>query len=220
MSYQVSQNGLLHLTLTGFEPFGSYMENTSEKVMRYISSYDWNFSGTISTCIFPVTYKDADQWLQKIVEEETHPQVFILTGVCPSSYTSLRIERIAYNLDDSNDSDNNGEVRKSQPILTQGTLGYISELPLDEFANHLTKIGIPAEVSEFAGSFLCNHYYFRALHMKENSKQPKEVLFVHIPDLTGQKHQKLSIESVSSGLIILAELISKTLYYKTDSLRA
>ena len=197
----------IRLTITGFGPFGSLSENLSEKVVEYIASSDFDFPGTIHTHTFPVIYQDADERLRKVIEE-TKPHILILTGVSPIN--CIQLEKRAHNRDNSS-PDNLGEVRSNQLIIDQAPFRYESNLPLDEFANQITNMGGNLKVSEHAGEFLCNHYYFRAFHMKNTQGKPSEVLFVHMPNQISSKDHKLSVESIASGLVSLAQLISNTL---------
>ena len=209
-------NRLPTLTITGFEGFHGVPHNTSEEVISHIkthSSVEYPFK--IYTHVFPVVYRGTHQRLKEVVQQ-THPDILILTGVHQRTDT-LFLERTARSQDHSSTPDNEGEVRLHQPILTLTqrttqrttshppstsppvTPNYVSPLPLESFADSLTQSGIPTSVSDDAGGFICNHYYYRACEIMhssvttttiENDEKPRDTQTSNEPHTTATPDNK------------------------------
>jgi pyroglutamyl-peptidase len=83
---------------------------------------------------------------------EFRPDAILAVGVAMGT-PSLRLERVALNLDDSDAPDNSGEIIQGQLIASQGPATYWSSLPLTGMLEALDRLGVPAVISNHAGTF-------------------------------------------------------------------
>ena len=113
--------------------------------------------------------------------ESVRPDALVLLGRHEGE--SIRLERVALNLDDAASADEDGERRIGAPILPAGPVGHWSTLPLDAFAAALASRALPFAWSHDAGGFLCNHAFYVARHWVERSGRPIPCGFVHLPPL-------------------------------------
>jgi pyroglutamyl-peptidase len=89
-------------------------------------------------------------------------------------------ERIAINCNDGA-KDNQGFTPEDQRIVKNGPDGYFSMLPIRNFVRVLEENGYPAEISNTAGTYLCNNVMYNVLH-KINHEQSNCISgFIHIP---------------------------------------
>ena len=98
----------------------------------------------------------------------------------------LRLERVALNLDAAAVADEAGEHRRDQPILVGAPLAYASALPTAAMAAAANAAGVPASVSLSAGTFLCNHVFYRLCHHAAAADSGLRCGFVHLPWLPEQ----------------------------------
>src|SRR5690606_26643023 len=77
--------------------------------------------------------------------------------------------------------DNDGERRGKTPIVAGAAASYESTLPLERCALAVRAVGCPVELSEDAGSFVCNHVYYRARHRIASEKLEIRCGFLHVP---------------------------------------
>jgi pyroglutamyl-peptidase len=169
------------LLLTGFEPFLNHSVNPSGLLAerlngRTIAGFD------VVGAILPVGYDRTGPVFQELFARH-QPQVVLLTGLAFDS-TTIRLERVALNLDDAGHADNRGQVRKARPINIAGPVGYWSTLPLEAIDIRLQAAGFPVSTSRDAGGYLCNHLFYRARQLTEGTGIPCG--FVHLPPLPEQ----------------------------------
>ena len=102
------------------------------------------------------------------------------------------------------------------PIVRGGPAAYFSTLPLKAMLIALHRAGIAAEVSETAGTFVCNHVFYGLMH--EMSKKPgaagKRLArggFIHVPFLPVQGAPSMQLNDIVSGLRLAVETALITL---------
>ena len=59
-------------------------------------------------------------------------------------------------------------------------MGYWSSLPIKSIVLALRESGLPAEVSQTAGTFVCNHVFYGLMHLLRKKKGVRGG-FIHIP---------------------------------------
>nr|WP_321164184.1 hypothetical protein [Tepidibacillus decaturensis] len=89
-------------------------------------------------------------------------------------------ERVAINCNDG-PRDNTGVVLIDQAIIEEAPAAYFSTLPIRKMVDRLTKHNFPAEISNSAGTYLCNNVMFQMLHEIESKKLNVKSGFIHIP---------------------------------------
>jgi len=169
------------LLLTGFEPFGGETLNPSWEIARALDGEllegvrvrAWQLP-----CVFGAALRSLDQALA------AHSPLLVLALGQASGRCDLSLERVAINVDDARIPDNAGAQPVDEPVLATGPAAYFSTLPIKAMVAGLRAAGIPASVSQTAGTFVCNHVFYGLQHRLAGSAVRSG--FMHIPLLPEQ----------------------------------
>jgi len=186
------------IAVAGFAPFGAHGVNPSEQVVRALAA-----DARFITAVLPVAYRRAEAQLVAMLAS-VRPDALLLLGRHEGE--SIRLERVALNLDDAAGADEDGEQRSGTPILPSGPVGLWSTLPLDAFAAALTDRALPFAWSRDAGGFLCNHVFYVARHWAEQGGQCIPCGFLHLPPL-----ETLALERQLEGVAACLEALRRGL---------
>lgn len=179
--------------ITGFGPFDKFAVNPSEEVVNRLPdavkvSKDWL---ELEHLVLPCSGKKMWPALEKAIGKNgKEPLILIMTGLA-SDRDRLCLERFAVNIKDYRIPDNDGHQPQDLPIIQGAPAGLASDLPLTRLENRLDDEGYKVDISNHAGSYLCNEIYYRALSTWQKKPGSAAVLFVHIPQprLYNKKHQ-------------------------------
>jgi len=166
--------------ITGFEPYGGMAHNPSAEIARRLDGA--KIAGVpVAGRLLPVDLGKLDGALAAALSG-LDPVAVILLGLAPGD-TCIRLERVALNLADFPIPDNAGLKSRDQPLDRRGEAARVSRLPLRAIEKRLLGMGIPARLSESAGTYLCNAAMYRAL-----AWLPQRVPcgFIHLPLLPAQ----------------------------------
>ncbi|MGV2549610.1 pyroglutamyl-peptidase I family protein, partial [Bacillus licheniformis] len=89
----------------------------------------------------------------------------------------------AINSDDARITDNEDREPIAAPIDAEGPAAYWSALPIKLIVKELRKNGIPASVSNSAGTFVCNHLFYQSMHRLDRTSSNIRGGCIHIPFL-------------------------------------
>lgn len=165
--------------VTGFEPYGGGHINPSLELVR-------NLDGTEVASVpvmgrtLPVDFRGLQQRVRALLTE-IDPIAVLNLGLWPGEAT-IRLERVALNLADFEIPDNAGELVHDRPLDTEAPEAIPSRLPLRAIERALLEAGIPARLSNTAGTFLCNATMYTFL--RQTTDVPCG--FVHLPYLPQQ----------------------------------
>lgn len=194
---------MVRLLLTGFEPFGGEAVNPSGLLAERLAQ-EGCAGAEIATRILPVVrYRCIDLVVNAI--EEWRPDVVIMLGQA-GTRPWITPERIAINLDDYRSPDNAGNQPIDEPIVPGGPAAYFSTLPVRAMVQRMTDAGVPAAISNTAGTYLCNHVCYGVLHYLALRRLPVRAGFIHLPYLPQQAVGKaiqapaLGMETMLCGL--------------------
>ncbi len=165
------------LLLTGFEPFLDYPVNPTMEVVKSLSGTvvnDYLIHGEILTVDFS---KSGEQLLEAI--EDVKPDAVISLGLAGGRH-KVTPERIAINCNDGPE-DNNGWKPNGEKIFPDGKDGMFTTLPIDQMAERLKESGLPAEISNTAGTYLCNNVMYHGLYYMRKNELTIPSGFIHIP---------------------------------------
>lgn len=165
------------ILLTGFEPFNKASLNSSKEVVERITH-----PAVVAKAILPVVFGKSARELCQLIDLH-NPDVIISLGQAEGR-REISFERVAINLDDSRIADNDGNIPVDQAIVNNGPNAYFATLPTKELVEAVRKGGVAANLSLSAGSFVCNHVFYAALHHIQN----RETLagFIHLPLMAEQ----------------------------------
>ncbi len=163
--------------VTGFRPFGGRNINSSWLAVQNLPA---EVNGNeIRTCELPVSYTESDKVLIEAIERE-HPDTVLCVGQ-NASIAYIHVETTAENYahSDEPDEDNNLWLYRSIDMLGQPS--YRSNLPTEDIYKNIKKQNIDAEVSNFAGTFVCNYVMYRLLQYREEKAPGLAAGFIHVP---------------------------------------
>jgi pyroglutamyl-peptidase len=183
------------LLLTGFEPFGGEAVNPSWEIARALDGDEIEDVKVLAARL-PVVWGRAVEALVDLIEREA-PDIIVSLG--QSGREDICPERVGINVSDSKSADNAGTVMTDAPIASDGPVGYWSTLPVKAMVDAMRAAGVPARVSNSAGTYLCNHVMYGALHHLASAGLHTPCGFVHVPALPEQAAPKTRPEP-SMGL--------------------
>jgi pyroglutamyl-peptidase len=111
--------------------------------------------------------------------------------------------------------DNAGLSPVGNVIVPTGPPAYWSTLPIENMRDALEECGIPATISNHAGTYVCNHVFYLARHEVEYLEIDSECGFIHVPRLAEEK--KGEIKSASGlTLRMMTDAIKRCLRVQTS----
>ena len=163
--------------LTGFEPFLGMPINPTERI---VNSLDGETIGgyQIKSILLPVDFEKAPAALLEAFHQ-VNPDAVVSLGLA-AGRDAITPERIAINIRDGA-PDNNGVALEDAPIQEDGRDGYFSRLPIRKIVNKLKENGFPANISNSAGTYLCNNVMYTMLHHIEKEQVGIPAGFIHVP---------------------------------------
>ena len=181
--------------LTGFEPFGGSEINSSWEIAVRVGQLSPK-GVVVETMQLPVSFKCAGEAIRKTLREN-QPNVLVMLGQRGKG-TSIDIERIAINLMDSVNPDNDGYQPQEQAIVKGGESAYFSNLPVKALRDALLHKSILARVSNSAGLYVCNSTYYNALEEIHKLQLPTKAVFVHLPKIGDDFPLAMLVEAVET----------------------
>ncbi len=190
----------MRMLITGFEPFGGERVNPSALAAAALARED--FDGAVASfLVLPVArYRSIDLAVEAI--ERQRPDLVVMLGE-GGGRTRLTPERVALNIDDFRIPDNAGHHPVEEPIVPGGPAAHFSTLPVRDMVRRMTAAGVPAAISNTAGTYLCNHVSYGVLHHIALRRLHICAGFVHVPYLPEQTIDKpLTTPSMSLELML------------------
>lgn len=204
----------MKILMTGFDAFGGERLNPSWLSVQHVCNVGTDGLQLIGACL-PTEFSASLATLQQLIE--THrPDLVIAVGQA-GGRSAISLERIAINIDDARIPDNAGWQPIDEPIHPAGEAAYFSTLPIKAMVQALRSEGIPAEVSNSAGTYVCNHVFYGLMHLCRHIPGMRAG-FVHIPYLPEQAAKLPGAPSMSLDVMVQAlNIIVRTAHdSKTD----
>ncbi|TFB15071.1 pyroglutamyl-peptidase I [Filobacillus milosensis] len=165
------------ILLTGFEPFLSFKTNPTMEIAKKLDGQSINQYEVVSRILTVDFNRSGKQMIDAI--EEVKPDVIVALGLA-GNRKHITPERIAINCNDGPE-DNEGNKPNGEKIFEDGPDGYLSTLPIKEMVENITKNGLPASISNTAGTYLCNNVMYHGLHHGQQNNYNYRAGFIHIP---------------------------------------
>lgn len=165
------------LLLTGFIPFLDNKINPTEKVVKELNGKEIG-GYIVKSAVLPVDFSESSKELISLYEQ-VKPDVVISLGLATGRHM-ITPERIAINCNDG-EPDNTGLQLQDQCIQLDGPDAYFSTLPIRRFVQILNDSGLPAKISNTAGTYLCNNVMYNMLHYINKNDHDVRSGFIHIP---------------------------------------
>lgn len=188
----------MRVLVTGFEPFGGETTNASGAVVaRLAESWD-DEAIDLKTAVLPVEFEGGPEALVAAVTRLA-PDVVLCLGEA-GGRAVVTPERWAASLVDARIPDNAGAQPRAER-LDDGPDRLPSGLDVDALVEAVAAVGVSAEVSEDAGSFVCNAVFRAAV-----SQLDVPAGFVHVPALRPVGDARVGGETDARGPLPAPEM--------------
>ena len=152
----------MKILVTGFEPFGGEDINPSWEAVRQLRAPE----GTeLVRLRLPVVFREAGELLAAAMKRE-RPDLVLCIGQA-AGRAAITPERLGVNLMDAAIPDNAGFQPREEPVIPAAPAAFFARLPVAALAEAIRAAGVPAQVSNSAGLFVCNALLYRLLHEME-----------------------------------------------------
>lgn len=188
------------ILVTGFDPFGGEPINPAIESVRRLPD---EISGVeiIKLEIPTVRFKSIQVIDEAIAKYD--PDVILSIGQAGGRF-DMTVERVGINQDDFRIGDNEGNQPVDEPIFVDGAPAYFSLLPIKGMVAAMREAGIPASVSNTAGTFVCNHVLYGVRYLVDKKYPGKRSGFMHIPFMTQQVINKPNTPSLALETMVRA----------------
>jgi len=183
--------------ITGFEPFDGEQVNPSFEAVKQLPDYIDNH--LIIKKELSTAFHQSLIVLEQLMKDH-QPDMVICVGQAGGRF-SITPERVAINIDDARIPDNVGAQPVDCPIYPDGPAAYFSTLPCKTIVENIKKAGIPAAISDTAGTYVCNHVMYGLLHLIAEKSLEITAGFIHVPYATEQVLDKSATPSLTLAQI-------------------
>lgn len=192
----------MKLLVTAFEPFGGEKLNSAQEALRSVPD-QINGAGIVKACL-PVVFGRSTEMLREVIRREK-PDAVLCLGQA-GGRSALTPERIAINLNDARLPDNDGRQPVDELIFPDGPDAYFTTLPVKPMVNAIRDAGLPAEVSNSAGTYVCNQLIYSLMYFISHEFPAVRGGFLHLPylDIQAAEHPGdpgLPCQDLTRGII-------------------
>lgn len=167
----------MKVLVTGFDPFGGDVTNPALEAVRALPS---RIAGAgVLTLEVPTVFGRAIDVVTAAIDE-LQPDAVVCVGQAGGRF-DVTPERVAINVDDARIPDNEGQQPVDRPVVEGGPAAYFSTLPVKAMVQAVRAAGLPASLSNSAGTFVCNHLMYGVLHHLATRSPATRGGFVHVP---------------------------------------
>lgn len=202
--------------LTGFDAFGGDAVNPSWLAVQALHGRRV-LGHTVVAAQLPTVFGESLRALHALLVRH-RPALVICVGQA-GGRQAISLERVAINVDDAPIPDNAGARPIDAPVAPGAPAAYFSTLPIKAMLGALQRKGLPAEVSQTAGTFVCNHVFYGLMHTLAVNPELRHTRggFVHVPWLPGQGTPSLPLDDLVRGLRVA---LRAALAHAQDAVRA
>lgn len=185
----------MKILVSAFDPFGGEAINPALEAVKGLAD---EIAGAeiIKLEIPTVFHKSAQKLREKAIEVK--PDMILCVGQAGGRF-AMTPERVAINEDDARIPDNEGNQPIDVPIKEDGAPAYFATLPIKAMVDKIRAAGVPASVSNSAGTFVCNHIMYNALYLTATESELAGVKagFIHVPYIPEQVVDKANQPAMS-----------------------
>lgn len=192
----------MKLLLTAFDPFGGEPINPALEAVKLVADKVGDVN--IVKLEVPTVFGKSIVTVIAAIEKEK-PDAVLCIGQAGGRY-DLTPERVAINLDDASIEDNEGNQPIDTAIFEDGAPAYFSTLPIKAMVAKIQEAGVPASISDTAGTFVCNHLMYGVLYTLAKKYPDVRGGFMHVPFVTSQVVKRsapapsLTVEQIVKGI--------------------
>ncbi|MBL0426208.1 pyroglutamyl-peptidase I [Ramlibacter alkalitolerans] len=188
----------LSVLVTGFDPFGGSDVNPSWQAVHALHGRQIAGHRVIGAEL-PTVFGASIRRLEELMREH-QPRLVVCTGQA-GGRGAVSLERVAINVNDARIPDNAGARPIDTAIVPDGPAAYFTSLPIKAMLQALLDAGVRAEVSQTAGTFVCNHTFYGLMHLLAQPEwQGVRGGLVHVPWLPEQGQPSMRVDEIVRGL--------------------
>jgi pyroglutamyl-peptidase len=201
------------ILVTGFEPFGAHTANPSQELAKLLDGRRVG-NCAVASAVLPVHHREASRHVSLLLSEMA-PVAVVHLGLAEGR-ARLALERAALNVMDYRIPDSAGYRAEGEPCTPEGPAAYFASLPLPEIMAALTAEGIPAYISNSAGTYLCNQTLYGTLHEIAMRELTARAGFIHLPLLpamvaaSGLDLPSMDFPLMLRGVEIVLRIVAET----------
>ena len=190
--------------VTGFDPFGGAPLNPSWMAVQALHGRLVAGHRLIGAQLPTVFGHSLEVFADLLARHR--PTLVVCTGQA-GGRAALSLERVAINVNDARIRDNAGAQPVDTPVVPGGPAAYFSSLPIKAMLVALLQEGINAEVSQTAGTFVCNHVFYWLMHQLAVRPELRATRggLIHVPWLPGQGQPSMRLDEAVHGLRLAIE---------------
>ncbi|PNZ99613.1 pyroglutamyl-peptidase I [Staphylococcus nepalensis] len=198
----------MKILVTGFDPFGGDTINPALEAVNLLP--DEIQGHTIEKLEIPTVFNKSKVTIENKLKA-THFDIVLAIGQAGGRF-ELTPERIGINIDDARIPDNEGNQPIDEMIQSSGDAAYFSNLPVKRMTEAIKTAGVPARLSNTAGTFVCNHILYQLGFLQATQFPNIKFGFIHVPFIPEQVTDKpeqpsMSIQTIAKGLKAALEAI-------------
>ncbi|NLV57184.1 MAG: pyroglutamyl-peptidase I [Clostridiales bacterium] len=190
----------MKILLTAFDPFGGDRINPAQEAVRKVR--DTIGGAQIIKVDVPVVFHKSIDTVYAAMKA-AQPDVTLCIGQAGGRF-EITPERVAVNVDDGRIPDNEGNQPVDVPIFADGAPAYFSNLPIKAMVQKIRTAGVPASVSNTAGTYVCNHLMYGVLYHIDREFPKMRGGFIHVPFIHEQVLTRANTPSLSTDDIVKA----------------
>lgn len=199
---------MMKILVTGFDPFGGDTINPALEAVNLLP--DEIQGHTIEKLEIPTVFNKSKVTIENKLKA-THFDIVLAIGQAGGRF-ELTPERIGINIDDARIPDNEGNQPIDEMIQSSGDAAYFSNLPVKRMTEAIKTAGVPARLSNTAGTFVCNHILYQLGFLQATQFPNIKFGFIHVPFIPEQVTDKpgqpsMSIQTIAKGLKAALESI-------------
>ncbi|GGG94775.1 pyroglutamyl-peptidase I [Staphylococcus pragensis] len=200
----------MKILVTAFDPFGGEKINPALEAVKQLDEHIGEH--TITKLEIPTVFHESKDAVDNELAKGGYDAVLAI-GQAGGRY-DLTPERVGINIDDARIADNKGNQPLDVPIQEDGAPAYFSNLPVKKMTEAIKQTGVPASLSNTAGTFVCNHILYQLGYLADKSYPGLLFGFIHVPFIPEQVTDKpekpsMSIETIAKGLTAAIKAISR-----------
>lgn len=189
------------LLITGFDPFGGEKINPAWEAVKKLPDRIGEYE--LCKLEIPTVFGLA---AQTVLDQaaQIQPDVILCVGQA-GKREAVTPERIAVNIRHARIPDNAGNQPIGEFCTAEGPAAYFATVPVMRMADAIRAGGLPGEVSNCAGAFVCNDTLYLLLHRYAGTGT--KVGFIHVPWLPEQGSPSLPLEQIVRALEAAVEAL-------------
>ena len=190
----------MRILITAFDPFGGESVNPAREAMGLLPP---EIGGSqLRKLEIPTAFGEAAGLVCREMDR-LRPDAVISLGQA-GGRKAVTPERVAINVADARIADNRGRQPVDQALVPGGPAAYFSTLPIKAMVERIRGEGLAGEVSNSAGTFVCNEVMYRALHHAAGAMPHVRCGFIHVPYIPRQTAEKPDTPSMELEDIVRA----------------